>query len=101
MVVVVTILIILFVFGIRWFRARHDESTTAARSDDTIAAVLTPSPVSASAIAASVTGSAIAKLYDVSGGGSSGSANREEDEGQFFLKLKANLGEINRETEAY
>ncbi|NBS41480.1 hypothetical protein EBS80_02365 [bacterium] len=99
--IAVVALVALFVLGIRWFRAKHDENVAAAAPEETIAAVLTPSPVSASVIAASVTGSASAKLRDVSGGGSSGTASREEDGGQFFLKLKANLGEIDRAAEAY
>lgn len=100
-VVAVVVLIVVFVSGIRWFRAKHEENVAAVEPADTIAAVLTPSPVSASLIAASVSGPASAELRDVSGGGFSGTASREEEDGQFFLKLKADLGEINREKEAY
>lgn len=94
--------VVLFVSGIRWFRARHDESVAAAAAPaDAVAPVLAPSPVSASAIAALAKGSASAKLRDVQGGGSSGTASREDDGGQFFLRLKANIPEIDREQETY
>lgn len=94
----------LFAYGIWWFRfAPKDEPV--AEETDSIANVLTPSPVSAPPFAkggaATIGNARDAKLRDVSGGSASGTASRENDDGQFFLKLKASFPEIDRETTFY
>ncbi len=93
---IVLVCIGLFVYGIWWFRFRPKETVTTT-PPDSIANVLTPSPVSSAIIAASTRTASSAKLRDVRGGSSSASATRETDDGQFFLKLKADLPEIDRE----
>lgn len=92
-------LIGLFAYGIWWFRFAPKEETDTPV--DSIANVLTPSPVSSISIASTLSSGRHAALRDVTGGSSSASVEREDDDGQFFLKMKANLPEIDREKSAY
>lgn len=86
----------LFAYGIWWFRfAPKDEVVTTEK--DSITNILTASPVSSAIIAASTRTATSATLHDVQGGSSSASVTRETDDGQFFLKMKAVLPEIDRE----
>lgn len=97
---IVLVLVGLFAYGIWWFRfAPKDESAAAA--SDSIADVLTPSPVSSAVIAATESASNDAILRDAAGGSASGEAERDTDDGQFFFRVKANLPEIDREAYAY
>lgn len=97
---IVAALVALFAYGIWWFRfAPKDEPV--AEASDSIANVLTPSPVSTAALAATEGASNRASLRDAAGGSASGEAERDTDDGQFFLRLKASLPEIDREAYAY
>lgn len=91
----------LFAYGIWWFRFARDEEEPAAVATDSIANVLTPSPVSTAALSASVRASGSATLRDVRGGSASGEAERDADDGQFSFSIKANLPEIDRDAYAY
>lgn len=90
----------LFAYGIWWFRFAPKDEPVAAEPDS-IADVLTPSPVSAAVIASTAGNARDAKLRDVSGGSASGTASRENDDGQFLLKMKASFAEIDREATFY
>lgn len=98
---IVAVLVVLFAYGIWWFRFDRDAESAVTESDDTIANVLTPSPVSTAALAAARDASNRATLHDAAGGSASGEAERDTDGGQFFFRLKANLPEIDREAYAY
>jgi hypothetical protein len=90
---VVAILLGLFAYGIWWFRfAPKDEPEAEAK--DTIADVMTPSPVSSAIIAATSSSAGEARL---SGPDGSGKAEREMDDGQLVFTIKATLPEIDRE----
>lgn len=97
---IVAALVALFAYGIWWFRfAPKDEPVV--ESSDSIASVLTPSPVSSAALAAAEGASNRAALRDAAGGSASGEAERDTDDGQFFFRVNANLPEIDREAYAY
>ncbi len=91
----------LFVGGIRWFRAKHDDTAEAVATSETVSAVLAVSSVDASALVANVSAGNEATLSDVSGGTSSGTVRRGEEEGQFRVTLNAKLPDVDQAVSAY
>ncbi len=94
-VVVVMVLFIIFVFSVRWFRARPAKNDAVAPS---IADVLTPDPISRSVIQNAIdTHSRLATLYRQGTDEIVGEATRGEKDGGYYVELKANVPEIDRE----
>lgn len=100
-IVLVVGLVALFAYGIWWFRFGKGEAPDEVVEPSSQADVMRASPVSTATIAAHASDATEARLRDVRGGSASGTATRETDDGQFFLKLKADLPEINRDGYAY
>ena len=91
----------LFAYGIWWFRFR-DKTVPEPTAASTIENVLSPTSVSMADLASTTSGASHdAILRDVSGGSGSGTGFRDTVDGQFVVRLKLSLPEIDRERDAY
>ncbi len=96
----VILLVILFVVLVAWFRS--SKSAPSEEIVDSIADVLTPTPVSVELIERAVdTQSREAILYWLGSGEEIGEARRGEKDGAYYLRVKTSLPAIDRETQFY
>jgi len=97
---VVVVLIALFVISVAWFRST--KSTPQEETVDSIADVLTPTPMSVELIDRAVDKeSRYAKLLWLGSGEEVGEARRGKKDDNYYVDVKATLPEIDREKQFY